>query len=949
MIKKISLFVLALCLWYSVAAKNTVHYVFDQLIDENIRDRSGNGCVPFINMGENSWVSKGEDALRFSSPSDVVKIPFKAFPASQGIMKIKINFDKIYPGTTQTIWRIYGRKDGMLLQLHKNGSLVFAYYDRSGKRWHKAVCPKNFICPDQWLNITCVWQFGKTMKLYVNGIKRGQAQLNTKPDWASNTIMLMGNDVSNSAPYKGVVRYLKISDDLAETPPQTALKLTSKLKSPLDPVSIEQGKIRLIFDRKKLILWSIKDIKSGTELLSQTVQVPLWEITFISKDNFKNKANVNAFSRATISCTKKQNGIELNWEKIYLPDGLNTFSVKALLTQNKANGQIEWRLKIPPFKSDWRIFAVNYPCLPLAMTNPDPKKCFLAWPYRWGRLSANPFKISKENTENTSNYGTVYPGSMHFQFCYLYGAGKPGLYLETRDSAGHYKEFNWTALPRHKTLIQKVVMSPSQRGISKSFDQPYPVVTAVMNGDWYNAARRYRSWAIKQKWCAKGTIASNKEIPQWYKNTSIAMKWSTSKPARTISNNKTNTGWILEHWGHPAMGIWYHYRGNWKSKDTAGIAKGWYGCTWNARIDAAVFAGVKHTVHEMKSKDCYLIGYLNSRIFDQSLDKNHQDSNTVIPHTMKEPDGRIQYYGKVCYEVCRFDKWWQNRLLTICREGVKNIGFSGMYLDSFGRGQYFCYDKHHGHLPGSSTASIIGMRKMGSYIKHNLRNINPDIIISSEASIEQFVDLIDAKLLHYNIFADCCPIWQTIYHDYQLTYGRGIYPAQTPDRLLTGRVNMASTLHIGAQIGRFRPDGSPKSFMKNWNSKLGLELQSTLKNLLHIRQKNLKYLAWGEMLRPVTIRGIKKVKVKTMKFSLMVPQIFSSSWRANDGSVGIFFTNVTNKPLKIEYEYDKQEYKLNGKTAYLFKSEAINKITEKPYSSNSLTIPAGKTVGIIFK
>ncbi|MEI8247482.1 MAG: DUF6259 domain-containing protein [Lentisphaerota bacterium] len=944
-IKKIACLI---CLIWTLGlcAKTTVQYVFDQVIDENIKDQSGNNCVPIIAMKENSWVSKGEDGIRFSQAADEMRIPFTGFPGNHGVMKIRINFDQISTGKEQTIWRVYGLGDGMQLQLDRTkGRLTFSYYNRADKKWFKASCPNSLIKIDKWLNVTCSWQFGGNLEIAVDDAVQGKTALaGVTPTWDANTVMILGNDIKNSAPFAGVIRSfsLESKDGASDTIVIPAIKPAAKelLNSP--GISISKNDVKLEVDQNYLTLRSLKDDKSNTEFLSGQAEIPLWELALVNKDNFTKSIIVNSQAAAKRSIERTPAGLELNWKNIAIPGESAAFDVKAGINWDSSSDDLIWKIQVGNLPRDWRILNINYPCLSLKMTNREPDKNFLVWPFRWGRLTRNPFGVEKKFT-------TEYPGSMHFQFCFLYGEGHPGLYLAVLDGIGYYKELSWQAVKTKNQLIQSVIMTPEQRGISGSFDQPYPIVTSIMPGNWYDAACKYRAWATKQIWCQNGTLTNNKQVPEWYKKNSIAMKWSTEKIGRTIPNNLTNTKWITGNFGTPAMGIWYHYRGNWDSSDSAGVKNDWFGCLWNARIDAKIFPGVEETVREMRKQNVYLIGYINSRIYDQSLTSDHPETLAVEPHTMKTPEGKIELYSNNLYEGCRYDPWWQYHILNYCREGVEKIGFSGMYLDSFGRGQYFCYAKNHGHPPGSSLASISGMRNMGIKIKTELRKINPEIILSSEASIEQFVDLIDAKLLHYNIFTECCPIWQVLYHDYQLTYGRSIYPAESPDRLLSARTIAASTFHIGAQIGRFRADDNPRGFAKDWDSPVGKALFNMLDKMIIIRDKNLKFIGVGKMLRPAMITPNPALKMTAEKFELEVPEIFTSSWQAEDLQAGIFFTNITGEPRTFKYEFNREEYQIGAKSPYLISVNANKLIIEKPYAGNTLTLDSGQTMGIIFK
>jgi Domain of unknown function (DUF6259)/Concanavalin A-like lectin/glucanases superfamily len=930
-----------------VNAAEMVNYLFDQEIDENIKDRSGNNIIPSTTTDESSWVSSaGEDALQFKNKNDVVKIPFKAHPSSRGTLKLKVKFDVLNKGEHQCLWRVYGKKDGMSLSKHKNGSLRFSYYDRDKKKWYTAASSRTFLQPNRWYEVVATWDCDSGSKLYIDNKLHGKAQMNLTPDWDKKTVMLLGNDIRSSGPFKGMMRYFILTDTtgIPKVPAKAqAIKRSGKI------TAINLPGVKIGFDADDLSAVSCVDTKTKINLFSAAVRQPLWEIILTDKDDPAKQLKLNAFGKAQRSAKVAGGKMQLTWRNVEVPGEKMKFDVTATVAPGKKPGEAFWHISASKITGKWRYHTVTFPCLPLAMTNPEPQKNYLVWPYRWGRKTPDPFLASRKDlTSEKYSHGTHYPGSMHFQFTYLYGESKPGFYMQILDSVGHYKELHWDTYPAVKTRVQKLAMPPLRRGISDSFNQPYLVLTAVMNGDWYDAARKYRTWAIKQKWCGKGPLGSNKEVPQWYKNTVLAMKWSTSKPSRTIPNNRANTEWILKEFGRPAMGVWYHYTGNKESKDSSCLTLGWTGCAWNARLEAKPFPGVKAAIADMKKQQCYLIGYINSRLFDQSLKPNHADSIVARKHTMKNRDGSLQLYAKTMFDVCRYDKWWQDRIMKVCIEGVRDLGFSGMYLDSFGRGQYFCYDASHGHITGDSTMSISGMRKMGKRIKSEMRKYNPGAIISSEASIEQFVDIIDAKLLHYNIFSEACPIWQVIYHDYELTYGRYFFPKPTED-VICGRIRLASNFHIGAQLARFRPDGSRVGSMRSWKSEKGIKTAASLRSMSFLRAATLDYLALGEMLRPPEVANSKNIEVKTIKFTLNVPEVFSSAWRGPDGSVGMFFTNITGRDIASDYSFSATEYKVKGKKAQLIYVGADNKVVRKAATPGKISILSGATVGIIFK
>ena len=59
----------------------------------------------------------------------------------------------------------------------------------------------------------------------------------------------------------------------------------------------------------------------------------------------------------------------------------------------------------------------------------------------------------------------------------------------------------------------------------KDYTSPGDIVIGPFHGDWYDAARLYRKWAVTAPWCAKGPIYKRKDYPQWFADVPY---WTTS-------------------------------------------------------------------------------------------------------------------------------------------------------------------------------------------------------------------------------------------------------------------------------------------------------------------------------------------------------------------------------------------------------------------------------------
>ena len=84
-----------------------------------------------------------------------------------------------------------------------------------------------------------------------------------------------------------------------------------------------------------------------------------------------------------------------------------------------------------------------------------------------------------------------------------------GLYFGEEDEQANEKHLCWTPDEADGTLTYSVVHPVLGWGGDEpvtAYRSPGDVVMGPFQGDWFDAARIYRRWAITAPWCAKGLI-----------------------------------------------------------------------------------------------------------------------------------------------------------------------------------------------------------------------------------------------------------------------------------------------------------------------------------------------------------------------------------------------------------------------------------------------------------
>ncbi|HCN06905.1 MAG TPA: hypothetical protein DIT01_03155, partial [Lentisphaeria bacterium] len=108
----------------------------------------------------------------------------------------------------------------------------------------------------------------------------------------------------------------------------------------------------------------------------------------------------------------------------------------------------------------------------------------------------------------------------NMQLAALLGGGR-GLYFGDHDPTAAWKDFSWTPDADTQTLSYAVSHPVLDWGGPEPvthYESPGDCVLGPFQGDWYDAARIYRRWAVTAPWCAKGPMVQRDDYPKWFLN-----------------------------------------------------------------------------------------------------------------------------------------------------------------------------------------------------------------------------------------------------------------------------------------------------------------------------------------------------------------------------------------------------------------------------------------------
>lgn len=392
-------------------------------------------------------------------------------------------------------------------------------------------------------------------------------------------------------------------------------------------------------------------------------------------------------------------GIRLRFERIGGRDLSATCAVAA-----GADGMFRFRIKVEGERG-MILERVDYPLLPLraplegdgagdAIVMGTTKGGVLDRPHQWksGRYAA----------------GTQ-PGNLAAQFGCYYGP-KGGVVTYCEDAAGYPKTL---AAGRLADGIALGWRHPMRHDLSEPLELAFPVAVGAFRGsdgagaDWRDAAAMYKSWALKQPWCAK-RLAARDDLPGWLKGGPAQVRFGREWMAQP----ERIEAWLEKYWAKHFPGV-----------PLIVTFWGWEGvATWVPPKYFPPFpseAGLKRCVDAVRRAGGHAFFWPSGYQWCLSYGKREDGSfewedrgwfeREAQPHAMIGKDGKVMltnppwYRGGEAATLCRGDKWSRDWLTGVAVELAKRGGELFQIDQVVGagmRGGGDCRSTAHGHPPG---------------------------------------------------------------------------------------------------------------------------------------------------------------------------------------------------------------------------------------------------------
>lgn len=567
------------------------------------------------------------------------------------------------------------------------------------------------------------------------------------------------------------------------------------------------------------------------------------------------------------------------------------------------------------------IKSVNFPLVsniaPLAGGDDDA----IILPGQMGRRIPNPIPFTDYAWEPR------YPSGMATMQFTAYTSSKGGFYLDARDVDGYSKTIGWRNQKSEKDRILLKHGFDVQRQPGENVEVPYEVTIGPLDGDWHNAADRYRGWLDKEGWLSEPGF----DPPEWYQNVGAVFHGKSYE--RPASSNERNVSFektisrvieIKDRLQVPMQFSWWGYQtyGNFGYGDWFPPKEGW--------------ESFRKSIRRLENHEISLLGFVNSKMMAKASDlwKNRKSTakNWIIRNKDQSPKkSDIQGYTRY-YTEFTADGWQehlQNALRTFVREGAREVQIDGFPWNGPPEG----YANNHSHISGvGGNWYSQESRSILKQIRQELRDIDDSVLVSGEGICDFYLPYMDIQMTR-DVVAEEAGNKMVVFEDAQIIpltqYALGDHMAvRGSNHLPFVNTNWAhNAQYLRLTIARSLQWGALPLFMTDVSIPRSLENDTLLDFLAEavwmFHLHGTRFLVDGRLLRPPKIEtgDIVSTNAKINKLPdkeempVSSPAIVASAWESGDENErALILSNIATSTQSTEIDLSQHPFtsKNNG-------------------------------------
>ncbi len=654
--------------------------------------------------------------------------------------------------------------------------------------------------------------------------------------------------------------------------------------------TISSGRMTIILNQIAggIELFSVQD--NGTELINTTasgelftllLQNPVTAVSYsISSDmGWGSVVVMSMGDRCTVTLTDPDN--------TDLPD-----SLKVIVKINTNDAKSDWDIEVSGLDT-LSLLETDFPHLNILAPGADT--FFL--PYFGGKLIYNP--------ASGISYDGLYPRGWGapMQFMAYYNANR-GLYFGFHDSTAARKIL-YVRDENAGVLVESQIDVPDKTLAGNDWSMPGNFEFDLYDGDYYDAAIRYRNWASAHAGYWPDSSAERKsrikkigDIGAWTYN------YLSDGP---MSLMQTLIETFADYMGIP-VGV-HLYEWNYKDHDDD------YPDYFPERSGMAAMIDSVQT-----SRSVFVMPYINGRLFDTDLAGYPVDGK---PYATKAADSSVftQTFNSNTFAVmCPTQTHWQDTIIDASKQLTDRIGSYGVYLDQVcAASSIQCMDQSHGHTLGGGDYWRTGYNKMMDRIHSTIPSGR---FVTSESACDFLADQVEGFLVEGWTTTNQVPAFTIVYGAKNILFGTKTGTSHYGDQQFYGKLARAFT--FGFQPGRL----SAWLFMNLGTASPEKKMAAQyVRRLGKMRYKLRQFMSHGKMLHSINLKGeIPNISYPVydsgLKKDVVTPAIQHSVWRHGDSIIIAFVNgkipptaNVIDDSLSFSFDFDGSKYGMSGALA----------------------------------
>ena len=628
---------------------------------------------------------------------------------------------------------------------------------------------------------------------------------------------------------------------------------------------------------------------ASTQATLATNTAPLFSLVVRQAGTEKDRTITASEGWRETRLRKTRSGLELRWV-MAADEALAGLAVQATARCDARRSALHWSFRVDNRTRDWSVRRVLFPQLSLADLGDNAAVLF----------PRGPGEVQRGVWRRDFHYRGNYPDGwccMQFMAAYREGDGATGLYVGLHDPWGSTKHLELKSAPTSRVVrlaFEVPASDLNQAGNDLALNGE--AVWQLLRGDWFDAARLYKTWAQKDaRWWPRLTRDGRTDTPLWMRELS-AWVMTGGAPGECVPGVKR----FRETLGVPVGFHWY----NWHQIPFDNDYPHYFPTKTN-------FA---RGVAELQEAGVFVMPYINGRLWD-SKDRGAEDfefSRVALSAATKQENGEpyLESYGSKETNgqpvrlgvMCPTTRLWQDKVRGIVRRLQRDEGTRGVYVDQVAAAApTLCMDPGHGHPLGGGHWWSEGYWDLLQGIR---REMPPDRMLTTECNGEPFIRWFDGYLTWHWQHDGQVPAFPAVYGGAIQMFGRAYRGGATKDLAL--RMKAAQQMVFGEQIGWFDP--AQASEPQN------LEF---LRKAIHTRWDFRRYFHAGEMARPPRLDGeIPKVKADWQwsgEWWVTTDAVLAGAWRIlAEQRLLLLFANVSNQTVKAPFRFDPRAYGLKA-------------------------------------